>query len=485
MYLPIIQVNSLWKTIFDFFIILFSLIYCMKIIYYITFVEGNQETDNFDFFVLISYTIYMILNFFQSYIDKESGEIIYSNKKIALNYLKGWFIIDLLSSLPYEIITKSPYLRLIRLIRINKIFQFFSFVERVNFKMRHYVSLFRLSFFGIFGTFILSCLWFGICLFYSKSEESNFLIKNKLSKKNPIDSLITCFYFSLTTITTTGFGDITAMNIYEKLFSTILMLVGVLFFSFLMSLLYEEIRNVGEDNQILEAQKLIFDLKKFNIGKSNKLYSDKINKKILADITFNVQHSRYEQFTKKVNFDILPRKIKDTLSEYLWKDVFNQIIEYFGFLENNKSVKTFLCKLSYHFQFKFYESEEIIYHFDRNVNEINIIQSGYVDVKNSISNLKKRLKPGDVIGHFYVLFDVPRPNYIYKAATFVEVISIEKSKLLKLFDKMIDSKIYDQMKISSMGKFRQIFKMINNSKKFNIENQANKGNLFDDFVVMK
>ena len=50
---------------------------------------------------------------------------------------------------------------------------------------------------------------------------------------------------------------------------------------------------------------------------------------------------------------------------------------------------------------------------------------------------------------------------------------------------MIDSKIYEQMKISSMGKFRQIFKMINNSKKFNIENQANKGNLFDDFVVMK
>ena len=99
--------------------------------------------------------------------------------------------------------------------------------------------------------------------------------------------------------------------------------------------------------------------------------------------------------------------------------------------------------------------------------------------------MKKRLKPGDVIGHFYILFDIPRPNYIYKAATFVEVISIEKSKLLKLFDKMIDSKIYDQMKISSMGKFRQIFKMINNSKKFNIENQANKGNLFDDFVVMK
>ena len=43
-----------------------------------------------------------------------------------------------------------------------------------------------------------------------------------------------------------------------------------------MSLLYEEIRDVDEDYQILEEQKLIFDLKKFNIGKSNKLFSAQI-----------------------------------------------------------------------------------------------------------------------------------------------------------------------------------------------------------------
>ena len=194
--------------------------------------------------------------------------------------------------------------------------------------MRHTISLFRLVFFGIFGTFILSCLWFIICLHYQKYGKNNFLNEYHLSKKDPFNSLLNCFYFSLTTITTTGFGDLTAKNFYEKIFATLMMLIGVLYFSFLMSVLYEEIRNVGEDNQILEAQKLIFDLKQFNLGKSNKNFREKIDKKILADVTFNVQHSRYEQETKKVNFDILPRKIKNILSEYLWKDVFNQIIEY-------------------------------------------------------------------------------------------------------------------------------------------------------------
>ena len=481
MSLPIISVNSVWKTVFDFFIILSSLIYCMKLIYYLTFYEEYHETDLFDYFVIISYAIYIILNFFQSYIDKETGEIIYSNKQIALNYLKGWFIIDSLSTFPWEIISDTPYLRLVRFIRINKIFQFFSFVERVSFKMRHTISLFRLGFFGIFGTFILSCLWFIYCLhFQKKYEKLNFLTENKLSKKDPLNSLLNCFYFSLTTITTTGFGDLTAKNIYEKIFATLMMLIGVLYFSFLMSVLYEEIRNVGEDNQILDAQKLIFDLKQFNIGKRNKSFRERIDKKIIADVMFNVQHSRYEQETKKVNFDILPRKIKNILSDYLWKDVFKQLTDYFKLLESSK-LETFLCKLSYHFKYKFYNKKEVIFHPNRNVNEINIIQSGYVDVINYKSSLKIRLKPGDVIGHFYLLYDL-KPNYAFVAATRIEVISVEKKKLMKLFDNMIDKKIYNNMRNTSMSKFKEIFKMINNSKKYKGNKYQNKNN--NEFIII-
>jgi hypothetical protein len=453
----------------------------MKLIYYLTFYEEYHETDLFDYFVIISYAIYIILNFFQSYIDKETGEIIYSNKKIALNYLKGWFIIDSLSTFPWEIISDTPYLRLIRFVRINKILQFFSFVERVSFKMRHTISLFRLGFFGIFGTFILSCLWFIYCLhFQKKYEKLNFLTENKLSKKDPLNSLLNCFYFSLTTITTTGFGDLTAKNIYEKIFATLMMLIGVLYFSFLMSVLYEEIRNVGEDNQILDAQKLIFDLKQFNIGKSNKSFRERIDKKIIADVMFNVQHSRYEQETKKVNFDILPRKIKNILSDYLWKDVFKQLTDYFKLLESSK-LETFLCKLSYHFKYKFYNKKEVIFHPNRNVNEMNIIQSGYVDVINYISSLKIRLKPGDVIGHFYLLYDL-KPNYAFVAATRIEVISVEKKKLMKLFDNMIDKKIYNNMRNASMTKFKEIFKMINNSKKYKGNKYQNKNN--NEFIII-
>jgi hypothetical protein len=281
--------------------------------------------------------------------------------------------------------------------------------------------------------------------------------------KTPFHTMLICFFFSLTTVTTTGFGDYVAQNVPERIFSTILMLFGVLYFSFLMSLLMEEINIVGDNNQTVEAQKLITQLRKFNKGKTNEFIGKSINKGILHDVVFASKHSRYEQITKKENFDILPRKIKDELSNYLWKDVFKQIYEYYDLLEEDKYLHTLMCKLSYYFIFKFYQAKETIYPIDKLVNEVNIIQSGYVDIINYKVMLKKRLKPGDGMGVFYIMYQV-RPIYAYIAASGVEVISISEDNFLKVLNKE-DEKFYRKFKNISLIRFKQIFHQINSSKK--------------------
>ena len=131
-----IKVNSKPKMIFDFIVILSTLIYCMKIIYQLCFLgfSGNYPENIgdilFDNIILFLNAIYIVLNFFHSYLDEKTGEIIIDSKKIAIHYLKGWFTIDLISSFPFEFIwDKSNILRLLRIIRINKIFKFISFVE--------------------------------------------------------------------------------------------------------------------------------------------------------------------------------------------------------------------------------------------------------------------------------------------------------------------------------------------------------------------
>ena len=205
-----ININSKSKMIFDFVVILSTLVYCMKIIYQLCFYgfDSNDMDDIegkiFDYVILILNAIYIILNFFHSYLDKKTGEIITNTKKIALNYLKGWFFIDFISSFPFEFIwERSQFLRLLRLIRINKIFKFISFIERVSLKTRHFIALFRLAFFGIFGTFFFACGWYINSYYHKKNHESNnFISKYELynkdenisTNKTPFHTMLICFF---------------------------------------------------------------------------------------------------------------------------------------------------------------------------------------------------------------------------------------------------------------------------------------------------
>jgi len=481
-----IKVNNKPKMIFDFIVILSTLIYCMKIIYQLCFFGFSSNYNEslgdkiFDFIIFALNAVYILLIFFHSYIDKSTGETIIENKKIVINYLKGWFCIDFISSFPFELIwEKSSFLKLLRIIRINKIFLFISFVERVSLKTRQVIALFRLAFFGVFGTFFFACCWYLNSYFnktshpqnnfikyynlYNNQDKTNSTLTENTEIKGAFHSMLICFFFTLTTVTTTGFGDYVAQNVPERIFSAILMLFGVLYFSFLMSLLMEEINIVGDENQTVEAQKLITQLRKFNKGKTNLFIGKKINKAILHDVVFASKHSRYEQITKKENFDILPRKIKNELSNYLWKDVFRQIYDYYDFLQEDKNLHTILCKLSYYFIFKYYQAKELIYSIDKLVTEINLIQSGYVDIINYKINLKKRLKPGDGMGIFYILYNV-RPIYAYLAASGVEVISISDESFYKVLNKE-DEKYLIKFKRISLTRFKEIFHQINSSKK--------------------
>jgi hypothetical protein len=49
------------------------------------------------------FAIFIILQFFQTYQDRATLLIITDFKSIALRYIKGWFFIDFLSIIPYEI----------------------------------------------------------------------------------------------------------------------------------------------------------------------------------------------------------------------------------------------------------------------------------------------------------------------------------------------------------------------------------------------
>lgn len=48
-----------------------------------------------------------------------------------------------------------------------------------------------------------------------------------------VDLYITSVYFTVTTTLTVGYGDIVAFNLEEKIYCIILMLIGVIYFTYM------------------------------------------------------------------------------------------------------------------------------------------------------------------------------------------------------------------------------------------------------------
>lgn len=77
---------------------------------------------------------------------------------------------------------------------------------------------------------VTACLW----IFIGKMDDNSkntWIYKKGLTDDDEIDIYITAFYFTVTTLVTVGYGDITAYNNVEKLMCIMLMMLGVVAFS--------------------------------------------------------------------------------------------------------------------------------------------------------------------------------------------------------------------------------------------------------------
>jgi hypothetical protein len=133
----------------------------------------------------------------------------------------------------------------------------------------------------------------------------------------PGEKYLTSIYFTVTTITTVGYGDVSISTKTEKIFCIFSMLVGVISFSFASGSLASILQSIDNQNQKHKDQLEILNklYKEYSLPLS--LYSHlKQSLSYQAENDLNDIH----QFT-----DALPNKLKTELSVYLYKDLFNTI----------------------------------------------------------------------------------------------------------------------------------------------------------------
>uniref|UniRef100_A0A8C7H402 Hyperpolarization activated cyclic nucleotide gated potassium channel 1 n=1 Tax=Oncorhynchus kisutch TaxID=8019 RepID=A0A8C7H402_ONCKI len=148
---------------------------------------SEQTTTTWLIFNVASDTIFLVdlvMNFRTGIVNEESSEIILDPKVIKMNYLKSWFVVDFLSSIPVDyiflivekgfdsevyktaralrIVRFTKILSLLRLLRLSRLIRYIHQWEEI-FHMTYDLASAVVRIFNLIGMMLLLCHWDG-CL---------------------------------------------------------------------------------------------------------------------------------------------------------------------------------------------------------------------------------------------------------------------------------------------------------------------------------
>lgn len=118
-----------------------------------------------DFFFFLD----IIMNFRTSYQNILTGDEIIIPKEIAINYIKGRFWLDCVSSIPFDVLVSIFFenefsekfsllsmLKLLRVLRLSRMINYMNSTDDIKLSLR----LFNVCFFLILYIHCTACLWF-------------------------------------------------------------------------------------------------------------------------------------------------------------------------------------------------------------------------------------------------------------------------------------------------------------------------------------
>lgn len=124
-------------------------------------------------------------------------------------------------------------------------------------------------------------------------------------------------YWTVTTITTVGYGDISGTNDVERLFCSVAMIIGVISFSFANGSLASIIQNYDQSNAIYQEKMIVL----------NRIYKEF---KLPLDLFIKIKKSMGYESQQDMNelhqfINELPHKLKTEVSIYVFEQRYAKI----------------------------------------------------------------------------------------------------------------------------------------------------------------
>ncbi|CAM4704920.1 voltage-gated inwardly rectifying potassium channel KCNH6 isoform X2 [Caretta caretta] len=202
-----------------------------------------------DLIVDIMFIVDIIINFRTTYVNI-NDEVVSHPGKIAIHYFKGWFLIDMVAAIPFDLLIfrsgSDETTTLIGLLKTARLLR----LVRVARKLDRYSEYGAAVLFLLMCTFALIAHWLA-CIWYAIGNVERPYMEHKIGWLDNLgdqigkryndsdlssgpsikDKYVTALYFTFSSLTSVGFGNVSPNTNSEKIFSICVMLIGSLMYA--------------------------------------------------------------------------------------------------------------------------------------------------------------------------------------------------------------------------------------------------------------
>ncbi|XP_037135568.1 potassium voltage-gated channel subfamily H member 2 [Syngnathus acus] len=249
---------SPFKAVWDWLILLLVIYTAILTPYSAAFLLNDQEEaamqrcgyscsplNVVDLIVDIMFIIDILINFRTTYVNS-NDEVVSHPLRIAVHYFKGWFLIDMVAAIPFDLLIYRSGEETTTLIGLLKTARLLRLV-RVARKLDRYSEYGAAVLFLLMCTFALiahwlACIWYAIGnverngsigWLHTLGDQLGKHYNDSMPGTGPSikDKYVTALYFTFSSLTSVGFGNVSPNTNSEKIFSICVMLIGSLMYA--------------------------------------------------------------------------------------------------------------------------------------------------------------------------------------------------------------------------------------------------------------
>ncbi|KAI0491680.1 hypothetical protein KFK09_025940 [Dendrobium nobile] len=377
------------------------------------------------------FAIDIVLTFFVAYLESTTYLFIDDHVKIARKYLTSWFILDFVSIIPSELVRRMlprkmqsyGFFNILRLWRLRRVSSLFARLEKDRHFNYFWVRCIKLICVTLFAVHCAGCFYYLLAARYPDPVMTWIgATMPNFHERSLWIRYVTSMYWSITTLSTVGYGDLHAQNTREMIFDIFYMLFNLGLTAYLIgnmtNLVVHGTSRTRKFRDTIQAAS--------GFAQRNQLPL-RLQEQMLAHLCLKYRTDS-EGLQQQETLDILPKAIRSSISQYLFFSLVQRVYLFQG-VSND-----LLFQLVSEMKAEYFPPREDVILQNEAPTDFYVLVTGTVELidhKNGIEQVVGEATTGDLFGEVGVLCYRPQ-LFTFRTKKLCQLLRLNRTSFLSI-----------------------------------------------------